>query len=632
MRSRAPFASDLASTLLGARLCRTCAQAGRAVHACLLIVLLSVIPSGMALACAFHFTDLPEAPLSRQVVESYSLIAARPDPTNPFSFVVSKVLHGAAAVNGPPHLVDSTTRRRLKAAPGDAVLFSRNADGTWTRLLLLDATTRPVVAHMLAEAGRWSAPGGAAARRDFAASLLAHTDLRLHHIALRELDSLDYGTLRAGTYDVPTGQLIAGIADLQGQAFAPIRIQLLGLTGGARAEAEVARQLQWRFETGLAPGLGAWTTAALELQGTGAIAELERMLSERYRPLPRAQIDEVVQALAVQSAAGDPEGRSAARAALLLFVNRYPNASFFARGQALVSSVFVGAMSVIKSGASTSSVLFAVLVSFLYGALHTLGPGHGKAVVISYFAGAGGSVRRGLKMGAQIAVTHVLSAIVIVVLLDFAVRQATGNAPSDYRLIRLASYAAITTIGAFMLWRAVQAVIDYKSHNHAPVHADHHRHDHGHHHHHRHSSGCASCEAAAKQVGKGAGWLATAVGVVPCTGALMVMLYGLANDLVGPAVIMVIAISTGMAAAMAAIGLAAIWGHNLAAARWGSNEAQRMRFTLGAQLAGATAVLLIGAGLFALTVSAPVSLAGTSTYSQNSKASMPAQAIGIARQ
>ena len=274
-----------------------------------------------------------------------------------------------------------------------------------------------------------------------------------------------------------------------------------------------------------------------------------------------------------------------------------PDMSYFARAQVQAANAFTGAMTDMKAGASTASALFAVMIAFLYGAVHTLGPGHGKAVVVSYFVGSGGSHRRGLLMGTQIAVTHVMSAIVVVFLLDFAIRQATGNAPSDYRLIRLASYAGIAAIGAVMLWRAVLALREYRRH--------------GHH----HTEGCASCAATVERAKKGAGWLAAAVGIVPCTGALMVMLYGLANDLIGPAIVMVIAISAGMALAMAAIGIAAIWGRSLVEARWSSDAAQRMRFDIGTRLAGATVVLLIGAALFALTLANPTVAPDEQAYS-----------------
>jgi nickel/cobalt exporter len=89
--------------------------------------------------------------------------------------------------------------------------------------------------------------------------------------------------------------------------------------------------------------------------------------------------------------------------------------------------------------------------------------------------------------------------------------------------------------------------------------------------------------------------------VVPCTGALIVMLFGLANDLVVPAVMMVIAISAGMALAMSAIGVAAILGRNWTEARVAVTPERRLRFEAGARIAGAACVLVIGATLFAVT-------------------------------
>ena len=139
--------------------------------------------------------------------------------------------------------------------------------------------------------------------------------------------------------------------------------------------------------------------------------------------------------------------------------------------------------------------------------------------------GDGGSFRRGIAMGVIIAITHVLSSIIVVLVMDFAVRQATGQAPSDYRAIRLGSYALIIVIGAVMLRNAIQALRQSRktAHSHA-----------GHDHHHEHHD-CLAC-ARLRDKKKGAGtWLALAVGVVPCTGALLVLLFGVANDLLFPA-------------------------------------------------------------------------------------------------
>ena len=282
--------------------------------------------------------------------------------------------------------------------------------------------------------------------------------------------------------------------------------------------------------------------------------------------------------------------------------------SGLARAQARVTDIFTTAMTDMEQGRSAGTIGLALLIAFAYGALHTLGPGHGKAVVVSYFIGTGGSMRRGVVMGVRIAVMHVLSAVVVVFLLDFAVRQATGAAPSDYRLIRLVSYALIVAIGAVMLWYALANMQANEAGGHA-----HDDHDDGHTH-----AGCAAC-AAAQAKPQGGGWVAAAVGMVPCTGALIVMLFGLANDLVIPAVMMVIAISAGMALAMSALGIAAILGRTWAEARVASTPRGRLRFEAGARLAGAASVLAIGGTLLIVTLAqtpGPVQLQQTAAATE----------------
>ncbi|MEM9236187.1 MAG: DUF3299 domain-containing protein [Verrucomicrobiota bacterium] len=248
--------------------------------------------------------------------------------------------------------------------------------------------------------------------------------------------------------------------------------------------------------------------------------------------------------------------------------------------QAKVSLTFTKSMTSIRDRESSGPLWTGLLVAFVYGLVHTLGPGHGKAVVISYFVGEGGGLMRGVGMGTKIAVFHVLSAVVVVWLTDFAVRQTTGAAPSDYRMVKLISYAAIAGIGGWMLWKAVRAMKQSHSHDH----------DH---------DGCDACAAAAKEAKGVSGWLALAVGSVPCTGALLVLLFGMANDLLVPAILLVVAISAGMAVAMSGIGVLALLGRKAADRKLEGEKGER--FAQRARLVGAIAVLLIGCGLFALT-------------------------------
>lgn len=265
--------------------------------------------------------------------------------------------------------------------------------------------------------------------------------------------------------------------------------------------------------------------------------------------------------------------------------------SWLQQWQMKTELLFTKAMFDIKERHNSGPMLWGLLIAFAYGVLHTLGPGHGKAVVASYFIGEGGSFKRGVYVGIQIAICHVLSAVAVVCLADFAVRQATGHAPSDYRLIRIGSYALITGIGALMVWKAIRAS---KKQAHG-----HHIHDHSH-----HEDKCHACAALkSSKAGRHSSWLAFSVGAVPCTGALLVLLFGLANDLLGPAILLVMAISFGMAIAMSGIGILAITGHRMIGRRLDENKS--IRYAANMKIAGAAAILLVGTTLMTLTIYDP---------------------------
>ena len=77
-------------------------------------------------------------------------------------------------------------------------------------------------------------------------------------------------------------------------------------------------------------------------------------------------------------------------------------------------------------------------------------------MVVSYFLAREARVGRGLLMGLQIAIFHVLSAMVVVALADLLLRRAFGGAPAEVAGVRLFSYGLIALIGAVMLAQAVR--------------------------------------------------------------------------------------------------------------------------------------------------------------------------------
>ena len=186
-------------------------------------------------------------------------------------------------------------------------------------------------------------------------------------------------------------------------------------------------------------------------------------------------------------------------------------------------------------------------LAFLYGVIHAAGPGHGKLVVVSYFLAERARIGRGLLMGAEIAFFHVVSAVAVVALADVLLRQAFGGPPSEVLAVRLVSYGAILAVGLAMLWGALRRAMG--------AHARTCDHDH-HHHAHDHGHGHEATRGAPRT------WrqrlLSLAVGLVPCTGAVLVMLYALANAIVVTGALLVAAIGLGMALTMGALGLFAV--------------------------------------------------------------------------
>ncbi|MGF1459292.1 MAG: DUF3299 domain-containing protein [Leptolyngbyaceae cyanobacterium] len=290
---------------------------------------------------------------------------------------------------------------------------------------------------------------------------------------------------------------------------------------------------------------------------------------------------------------------------------------FWQRWQTQVSLLFTNTMADIQGQPLSRAFLIGVVIAFAYGVIHTLGPGHGKAVIVSYFVGEGGSLQRGLWMGVRIAVLHVLAAVVLVVATDVVVQQVGGSAAGNFRIMRLVSYGAIASIGGWMLWQALrtyrnaaplpqtmasaaleqtptetiiyprlsQAVLapppDKTIFNHTA----------------NWGCSCLSCLPSTKT----GTWLSMAVGAVPCSGALIVLLYGLANNMLWVSVTLVVAISVGMAIALSTVGVLALLGRQTLDQRLLGSARQRT-IAAGLRLMGAIAVFSVGLFLFVVTL------------------------------
>lgn len=303
----------------------------------------------------------------------------------------------------------------------------------------------------------------------------------------------------------------------------------------------------------------------------------------------------------------------------------------------------------LKSTNPLGASLMLGLLSFAYGVLHAAGPGHGKAVISSYVLADGRTIRRGVLLAFLAAFVQALSALALVAVLLLVLR----TAGSQTRLVveawlETASWALVALVGAWLLYDRVRAIVVSRmkakapAHDHAHAHlqhdhahqpqrelahahahaGSHHAHGHHHHHHHHdHAPGHAGhdhahdhahgddCEMCAhlpdpQQLKGDWSWkhalaLAFAIGIRPCTGAILVLVFAIGQGLLWAGVFSTFAMAIGTAITVSALAAGAVGIRNFATRIAGrGNTALAENIQLFAGLAGALLVLGMGVLFF----------------------------------
>jgi len=288
-----------------------------------------------------------------------------------------------------------------------------------------------------------------------------------------------------------------------------------------------------------------------------------------------------------------------------------------------------------KADGSATWSLFGL--SFLYGIFHAAGPGHGKAVISSYIVANDETWMRGVVLSFASALLQALVAVMVVGIAAALLSATATTMGRAVNVIEIVSYSLIILIGVRLLWvkgrafvsllqtlhrpRAVGAAVTphdhghgHHDHAHEHVHHDHahehHQHDEGHaHHHHHHGEedssawGHAHAPEPEELAGPG-GWkrglsAILAVGLRPCSGAILVLVFALAQGLfwAGVASTFVMAVGTAITVAtIASIAVAArAWAQRVAETRSGYGMLAMRGIEVGA------AVVIIAFGALLLT-------------------------------
>jgi nickel/cobalt exporter len=290
----------------------------------------------------------------------------------------------------------------------------------------------------------------------------------------------------------------------------------------------------------------------------------------------------------------------------------------------------------IRAAKSDGSAVWTLLaISFAYGIFHAAGPGHGKAVISSYLVANQETARRGIVLSFASALMQSLVAVVIVGICAWLLNATAKTMCGAEKVIEIVSYALIAAFGARLVWtkgggfiRALQvkplapamALAAAAPHDHAGHGHDHHRHDHshshahvahhdhehahdGHGHEHGHDEHCGHSHGPdpGELAGPG-GWrrgfgAIFAVGVRPCSGAILVLVFALAQGMFWAGIAATFVMGLGTAITVAIIAVLAVTAKDLAARLSGAREGGGALIMRGVEFGAAGLVLLFGVGL-----------------------------------
>ncbi len=266
-------------------------------------------------------------------------------------------------------------------------------------------------------------------------------------------------------------------------------------------------------------------------------------------------------------------------------------------------------------------------VSFLYGIVHAAGPGHGKVVISSYLVANEARIRRGVVIAFIAAMAQAVAAVSIIGLMAVILNMTSMAITATAKTFEAGSFALVALLGIYLIvrkGRAAWAVMrGGDPHAHHAHHHQHHDHDDGHANHGSHAAhahggshhehavpkeaGVAACghshvptEAVLRKPGlAGAAAAIVSVGIRPCSGALVILVFALSQGIFWAGVASTFVMALGTAITVAALAALAVGAKDFARRLARGDDRRGGQVMLGFELAAAILITLMGAVLFA---------------------------------
>lgn len=309
-----------------------------------------------------------------------------------------------------------------------------------------------------------------------------------------------------------------------------------------------------------------------------------------------------------------------------------------------------------------------VVASFIYGILHAVGPGHGKAVISSYMLADKETLRRGIFLAFLSSLIQALSAITLIGGLYLGARATGLQTKWAEAWLETLSWGFVAAVGAWLMLRQIWSSFlrrtkqgdsmpserpvgghnlkpddGHRSHG-VEVRKSEHphdccqhtaphdiddliaenaqtgdcncRHDHGHTHTHTHDREHADETAdvhdehcghvhlpGPKELGGEWSWskaiaISFSIGVRPCTGALLVIIFAASQGLIWAGILATFAMAFGTALTVSALAAVSVGSRNLAIALAGAESRWGILVAKGASFVSSAAVFVLGTVFF----------------------------------
>jgi ABC-type nickel/cobalt efflux system permease component RcnA len=242
-----------------------------------------------------------------------------------------------------------------------------------------------------------------------------------------------------------------------------------------------------------------------------------------------------------------------------------------------------------------------ISTSFFYGVFHAAGPGHGKAVISAYMLASKAPLRRGISLAFLCAGVQAVMAVAVILVLS-QVFSLAGKAMQISRFFEIASFAAVGLIGVWILVRLLRGQSGC-GHDHSNDHLESHHHESDHSHTHDHSQAhdshacCSSHEQEAKTARRSIWAMVAAVGIRPCTGAVLVLLFSLSADIFVWGLVATFAMALGTAITVAALAGVSVFVRDTGLALSSEHKVWRQRVSRAFGFVAAFALIIISGSM-----------------------------------